>query len=69
MVHDEIEMKWRRVADELRDIAQRIPRGPTRDKLFRRANQLEESAMIRKSLTSSPFFPSRDDPREIKLRQ
>jgi hypothetical protein len=47
MVQDEMEMKWRRVAEELRSIARRVPGGSTQDKLFQRADQLEGSAMLR----------------------
>jgi hypothetical protein len=61
MVQDEKEMKWRRVAEELRSIARRVPRGPTRDKLFQRANQLEESAMLRRRVIAGPMYSLDDD--------
>jgi hypothetical protein len=55
MVEDEMETKWRRAADE-RSMARRGPAGPTRDKLFHRANQIENSAMFRRNLISDPRF-------------
>jgi hypothetical protein len=63
MMQDEKEMKWRRVAEELRTVARRVPRGPTRDKLFQRANQLEESAMLRRCVIAGLLYPLGDDPR------
>jgi hypothetical protein len=68
IVKDEMETKWRRVADELRSIARRVLRGPTRDKLFKRADQLEESAVLRRRLSSIPLFSLEDGLRIVKNR-
>jgi hypothetical protein len=56
MLEEEMVAKWKCVAEELRTIAQRVPRGPTRDKLLQRAEQLEKSASLRRRLTSGPLF-------------
>jgi hypothetical protein len=66
MLKDQMAIKWRRVAEELRTIARRVPRGPTRDKLFRRANQLEESAMLRRRVITGPLYALDNDPRTTK---
>jgi hypothetical protein len=57
MAKDEKEMKWQRVAEEVRIIARRAPQGLTRDKLFERADQLEKSAELRRHLMCDPLFP------------
>lgn len=61
MAKDDVEEKWRKIAEEIRSIARRVPRGSTRNKLLERADQLEKSARLRRHLMCDPLFPFDED--------
>lgn len=52
-----LEAKWARQAQDMRDEAQKTPRGPKRDALARKARQLETASEMENWLSSKELLP------------